>query len=43
MEYSVSRRMEQAAKKFGLASFTAREISKLPKPILIDRFLQSNP
>jgi A/G-specific adenine glycosylase len=43
LEKSASKRAEQAAKKLGLKSFTRKEISKLPKPILIDRFLQSNP
>lgn len=43
VEKSASTRMEQEAKKIGLKSFTKREVSKLPKPILIDRFLQSNP
>jgi len=43
LEKPASKRGEQAAKKLGLKSFTGKAISKLPKPILIDRFLQSNP
>lgn len=43
VEKSFSKRTQQAAKKWGLKSFTQQQIAKLPKPILIDRFLQSNP
>lgn len=43
VELSVSKRTEGLAKRLGLKPFAKKEISKLPKPILIDRFLQSNP
>lgn len=40
---SLSKKDETTAKNFGLKKFTFKEIAKLPKPILIDRFLQENP
>jgi A/G-specific adenine glycosylase len=43
VEKKFSKKDEQLAKKIGLKLFTSKEISKLPKPILIDRFLRSNP
>lgn len=43
IEIPPSKRMESTAKKIGLRSFSRKQISKLPKPILIERFLQSNP
>ena len=43
IEKTFSKQAELALKKMGLKSFTQKQISRLPKPILIDRFLQSNP
>ena len=42
-EKSFSKKEEQLAKKLGLQIFTKKEIANLPKPVLIDRFLKSNP
>ncbi|HTH58403.1 MAG TPA: A/G-specific adenine glycosylase [Cyclobacteriaceae bacterium] len=39
VEQPASKKSERVAKKLGLKAFTKKEISKLPKPILIDRFL----
>ena len=38
----LSKEEEMAIKNLGLKKFTLKEISKLPKPILIDRFLKEN-
>lgn len=38
---SFSKKDEMMSKQLGLKKFTSREITKLPKPILIDRFLKS--
>jgi len=43
IEKSFSKKNELLAKNLGLKNFTKKEIAKLPKPILIDRFLKSNP
>lgn len=41
IENSFSKKEERVAKSLGLKKFTLKEISKLPKPILIDRFIKS--
>jgi A/G-specific adenine glycosylase len=43
VEKSISRREEMLFKKIGLKKFFVKEISKLPKPILIDRFIKQTP
>jgi len=43
VEKVASKGWENGAINWGLKSFTPKEISKLPKPILIDRFLRANP
>jgi A/G-specific adenine glycosylase len=43
VQKSFSKNEEMTAKNIGLKKFTAIEIAKLPKPILIDRFLRENP
>jgi A/G-specific adenine glycosylase len=40
---SFSKKDEVMAGNLGLKKFTIKEIAKLPKPILIDRFLKENP
>jgi len=41
IEKSFSKKDEMMGKRLGLKKFTPREVAKLPKPILIDRFLKS--
>jgi A/G-specific adenine glycosylase len=43
VQKSFSKKEEVAFKNLVLKRFTRKEISKLPKPILIDRFLKENP
>ena len=43
IEKSFSKKDETDAKNLGLRKFTVKEIAKLPKPILIARFLKENP
>lgn len=39
VELSFTKKMEQGVKELGLKFFTAKETGRLPKPIVIDRFL----
>jgi A/G-specific adenine glycosylase len=41
VEKTISTKEERLIKELGLKKFTASEISKLPKPILIERFLRA--